>query len=119
MTSSVTLSFCGVARTGELEALARDFGLRLQRLDERAISCGVTLSCDSSGQNSAPVYTAKIHLALRDAQIHADSARRDGAGHAGAQAALLEAYENARRQLSTLQRERCPSPFALALRPLE
>jgi hypothetical protein len=58
------------------------------------------------GQDPAgETVSAKIHVSVPGAQIHADSVAPNGAGEADTFRALRGAFDSARRQLRDLQRD--------------
>jgi len=103
----ITLTFRDLDRSGALEDRARKLGSRLERYNERITQCHIMLEgppVTRSG-TQAP-YLVKIDLIVPGAQIHADSLHIDGAGHKDIYLALRDAFNNAKRQLQELQRDR-------------
>jgi hypothetical protein len=98
----LNVTFRRFERSGALEARVREIGERLQRCDPRITQCHISVLGDGAGDGSV---SARIHLSVPGAEIHADSANGAGAGHTDAFLALRSAYEGARGQLRSLQRE--------------
>jgi hypothetical protein len=109
MRSWLTLTFRDATQTGTLESRARELGARLQKLNSRITGCHMTFSRNASAKEASPTYAVKIHVALPGAQVHADSAPRNGVAHADPGSALRDAYESARRQVTQWHRERLQS----------
>ena len=98
----LNVTFRRFQRSGALEARIREVGERLKRGAPRITHCHVSVLGGAAGDGSVSV---KIHVSLPGAQIHADSADANGAGHSDAFVALQKAYEGARSQLRSLHRE--------------
>jgi hypothetical protein len=111
MISPVTLTFRQVPRSGALEASARDFGGRLQRLNDRMTACHILFEGAPETAGGAP-FRVKIHVSVPGAQIHAESARQADTGPAARHSPLRSAYENAKRQLERLKPSRGGSDLA-------
>jgi hypothetical protein len=101
MNSPVTLTFHHLARSGALEASARDVGGRLQRLNDRMTACHIVFEGTPESAGGLP-FRVKIHVSVPGAQIHAESARFADVGQAAIYSPLRSAYENAKRQLEKL-----------------
>jgi ribosome-associated translation inhibitor RaiA len=100
-----TITFRHIDHSGALEDRARKLGSRLERFSERIMHCHMTLEGDDRRDGGAP-YLVKIDLTVPGAQIHADSLHVDGAGHKDIYLALRDAFNNAKRQLQDLYRDR-------------
>jgi hypothetical protein len=98
----LNVTFRRFERSGALDARIREIGKRLQRCDPRISQCHISVLGGALGQ--VPVLV-RIHVSVPGAQIHADSANDAGPGHTDAFLALQKAYEGARSQLRSLQRE--------------
>lgn len=101
MNSPVTLTFRHLARSGALEASARDVGGRLHRLNYRMTACHIVFEGTPASAGGVP-FRVKIHVSVPGAQIHAESARLADIGKAAIHSPLRSAYENAKRQLEKL-----------------
>ncbi|HMA00685.1 MAG TPA: HPF/RaiA family ribosome-associated protein [Steroidobacteraceae bacterium] len=97
----MSITFRRFERSGALEARIREVGERLQRCDPRISQCHISVLGDDGDEHSVSV---RIHVSVPGAQIHADSAN-GGPGHTDAFLALQKAYEGARSQLRSLQRD--------------
>jgi ribosome-associated translation inhibitor RaiA len=106
MRPPITLSFRHLDRSGALEDRARNLGSRLERFNERITQCHITLEGPVTQSDTRAPYLVKIDLIVPGAQIHADSLHVDGAGHRDIYLALRDAFNNAKRQLQDLQRDR-------------
>lgn len=111
MNSPVTLTFRHLARSGALEASARDVGGRLQRLNGRMTACHIVFEGTPDTAGGVP-FRVKIHLSVPGAQIHAESARHGDAGEKAGHGPLRSAFENAKRQLERLRPSRGGSDLA-------
>jgi hypothetical protein len=98
----LNVTFRRFERSGALEARIREVGERLKRCDPQITHCRVSVLGDAAGGMSVAV---KIHLSVPGAQIHADSANAEGPGYTDVLLALRKAYDSARSQLRSLQRE--------------
>jgi hypothetical protein len=105
----MTLTFRHIDHSGALEDRARQLGARLERFSERITRCHMTLEGPGNGSNTGAPYLAKIDLNVPGAQIHADSLHVDGAGHKDIYLAMCDAFNNAKRQLQDLHRNRSRS----------
>ncbi len=103
MSSTLTLTFRRIARSGALEARAREIGERLRRSHDRVGHCHITVlgGSEEGGRDVA----VKIHVSVPGAQIHADGNAPDAARPEDVFEALRGAYESARRQLQDLRRD--------------
>jgi hypothetical protein len=77
----------------------------------------MTLEGPDNRRGGGAPYLVKIDLTVPGAQIHADSLHVDGAGHKDIYLALRDAFNNAKRQLQTLDRDRFRSTRSLKLQP--
>jgi hypothetical protein len=98
----LNVTFRRFERSGALEARTREIGERLQRCDPRITQCHISVLGAAAGDGSVSV---RIHVSVPGAQIHADSGNDGAPGHTDAFLALRKAYEGARSQLRSLQRE--------------
>ena len=100
----LNVTFRRFERSGALDARIREIGKRLQHCDPRITQCHISVLGGALGQ--VPVLV-RIHVCVPGAEIHADSANDGGPGpgHTDAFLALRKAYEGARSQLRSLQRE--------------
>jgi ribosome-associated translation inhibitor RaiA len=101
-----TITFRHIDRSGALEDRARKLGSRLERFSERITQCHMTLEGPDNRRDGGAPYLVKIDLTVPGAQIHADSLHADGAGHNDIYIALRDAFNNAKRQLQDLHRDR-------------
>jgi hypothetical protein len=108
MPPSLTLTFRHLERSGALEERARGLGSRLERFGQRIAQCHMTLE-GPEGRHGKASYLVKIDLTVPGARIHADSLHGDGAAHENIYLALRDAFNNAKRQLQDLHRERTGS----------
>jgi hypothetical protein len=97
------VTFRRFERSGVLDARIREIGERLRHCDPRITQCHISVVGGAPGE---PPVSVRIDVSVPGAQIHADSLNAGGPGHADAFLALREAYEGARGQLRSLQRER-------------
>jgi hypothetical protein len=97
----LNVTFRRFERSGALEARTREIGERLHRCDPRITQCHISV-LGAAGDDSVSVT---IHVSVPGAEIHADSANDGTPGHTDAFLALRKAYEGARSQLRSLQRE--------------
>jgi hypothetical protein len=111
MNSPVTFTFRHLARSGALEASARDVGGRLQRLNDRMTACHIIFEGTPKSAGGLP-FRVKIHVSVPGAQIHAESAPFVDVGQAAIHNPLCSAYENAKRQLEKLKPFRSDSDLA-------
>lgn len=103
MSSTLTLTFRRIERSGNLVARVRAIGERLRRSHHRISHCHITvLGASDEGVSGVVV---KIHVCVPGAQIHADGVAPDGAQHQDVFTALRDAYESVRRQLQDLHRD--------------
>jgi hypothetical protein len=109
MQTTIALTFRHLDRSGSLEHRARKLGSRLERFSERITRCHITLEGADTRCDARTPYLVKIDLVVPGAQIHADSLHVDGAGHEDIYLALRDAFNNAKRQLQELQRDRSRS----------
>jgi hypothetical protein len=98
----LNVTFHRFGRSGALDAHIREIAERLQRCDPRITQCHISVLGGAPGEASVSV---RIHVSVPSAQIHADSANDGGPGYTDALLALRKAYEGARGQLRSLQRE--------------
>src|ERR1700730_7498138 len=98
----LNVTFRRFERSGALEARTRESGERLQRCDPRITQCHISVLGGAAGDGSVSV---RIHESVPGAQIHADSANDGTPGGTGAFLALRKAYQGARSQFRSLQRE--------------
>jgi hypothetical protein len=96
----ITIAFRHLPRSSAVECCARGFGLRLQSLNARVTACHIVLEGRSGTEGAARQCSARIHLSVPGAEIHAESATQPGEAHGDAVNALREAYEDAKRQLA-------------------
>jgi len=101
MATMLNVTFRRFERSGALDAHIREIGERLQRCDPRITHCHISVVGGPPGDGSV---SAAIHVSVPGAEIHA-GANGGGPGHTDAFLALREAYEGARSQLRSLQRE--------------
>ena len=101
-----TITFRHIDHSGALEDRARKLGSRLGRFSERIMQCRITLEGPGDRRDGGAPYLVKIDLTVPGAQIHADSLHADGAGHKDIYIALRDAFNNAKRQLQDLHRDR-------------
>ena len=113
MQPHINITFHHIDHSGALEDRARKLGSRLQQFSGRIVQCHMTLEGPDNRRDSGAPYLVKIDLNVPGAQIHADSLHVDGAGHKDIYLALRDAFNNAKRQLQNLRRDR----FGLA-RPI-
>ena len=106
MRSRVTLTFRNIERCGALESRALELGSRLQRFDKRLTQCHMTLEGADGDVENIASYVIKIELSVPGAQIHADSLHGDNTGHADVYLAMRDAFDDAKRQLLDLHRNR-------------
>jgi hypothetical protein len=97
----LNVTFRRFERSGALQARTREIGERLQRCDPRISQCHISVLGGGDGSVSV-----RIHVSVPGAQVHADSANDGTPGRiTDAFLALRKAYEGARSQLRSLQRE--------------
>jgi len=101
-----TITFRHIDHSGALEDRAQKLGSRLGRFSERIMQCHITLEGPGDRRDGGAPYLVKIDLTVPGAQIHADSLHADGAGHKDIYIALRDAFNNAKRQLQGLHRDR-------------
>src|ERR1700722_2583822 len=101
-----TITFRHIDHSGALEDRARKLGTRLGRFNERIMECHMTLEGPGDRLYGGAPYLVKIDLSVPGAQIHADSLHADGGGHKDIYLALRDAFNNAKRQLQDLHRDR-------------
>ena len=97
----LNVTFRRFERSGALEAHIREIGERLKRCDPRITQCHISVLGGAPGQ---PSVSARIHLSVPGAEVHADSDDDGGPACTDAFLALRKAYEGARNQLRSLQR---------------
>jgi len=107
--SPIILTFHHIDRYGAVEERARKLGHHLARLNERITHCHITLQGPDDPDGGGAQYLVKIDLMVPGAQILADSLHVDGAGHRDVYLALRDAFNNAKRQLQDLHRDRSKS----------
>jgi len=112
-----TITFRHIDHSGALEDRARKLGSRLARFSERITQCHMTLEGPGNRRDRGAPYLVKIDLTVPGAQIHADSLHADGAGHKDIYLALRDAFNNAKRQLQDLHRDRYRPAHWLKLQP--
>ena len=112
-----TITFRHIDHSGALADRARQLGSRLGRFSERIMQCHMTLEGPGNRRDGGAPYVVKIDLTVPGAQIHADSLHTDGTGHKDIYLALRDAFNNAKRQLQTLDRDRFRSTRSLKLQP--
>jgi ribosome-associated translation inhibitor RaiA len=106
MAPTARINFQHADRSPALEARARELVERLYRFNERISACAVTVQGRPGSQLRGAPFVVKIELAVPGAQIHADSHHGPEIAHDDVYVALREAFENAKRQLQDLHRER-------------
>ncbi|MGC1524092.1 MAG: HPF/RaiA family ribosome-associated protein [Steroidobacteraceae bacterium] len=102
----LTLTFHHIDRSGALEERARKLGARLQRFSDRIMQCHMVFEGPDGRRDGGAPFCVKIELSVPGAHIHADSLRADGRGHEDIYLALRDAFNNAKRQLQGLHRDR-------------
>jgi Sigma 54 modulation protein / S30EA ribosomal protein len=102
----ITLTFRHIERSGALEARARELGSRLGRFNDRIMQCHIVFEGPDGGRHGGAPFCVKIDLTVPGARIHADSLDANGESHEDACLALRDAFENAKRQLQGLHRDR-------------
>lgn len=102
----MTLTFRHLDHSGALEDRARKLGSRLDRFCGRITQCHITLERPTNPRDTGAPYLVKFDLAVPGAHIHADSLHTNGAGHKDIYLALRDAFNNAKRQLQDLHRDR-------------
>jgi ribosome-associated translation inhibitor RaiA len=112
-----TLTFRHIDHSGALEERARKLGSRLGRFSERIMQCHMTLEGPGNPRDGGAPYLVKIDLTVPGAHIHADSLHADGTGHKDIYLALRDAFNNAKRQLQHLHRDRYTPAHLLKLQP--
>jgi len=100
------INFLHVDRSPALEERTRDLAERLCRFNDRISACSVTVQGPPGGQIKGAPFIVKIELTVPGAQIHADSQHGPEIAHEDVYVALRDAFENAKRQLQDLHRER-------------
>jgi hypothetical protein len=105
----MTLTFRHIDHSRALEDRARKLGARLERFSQRITQCHMTFEGPGNGSNAGAPYLVKIDLIVPGAQIHADSLDVDGGGHKDIHLAMRDAFNNAKRQLQDLHRDRSRS----------
>jgi hypothetical protein len=98
----LSVTFRHFVRSGALDARIREIAERLQRCDPRITQCHISVVGGGPGDLTV---SARIHVSVPGAQIHSDSANDGRPGSTDALLALRKAYEGARGQLRSLQRE--------------
>jgi hypothetical protein len=98
----LNVTFRRFERSGALDARIREISERLQHCDPRITQCHISVLGGDTGDGSVSV---RINVSVPGAEIHADSANDGGPGYTDASLALRKAYEGARSQLRSLQRE--------------
>ena len=109
MRPPMTLTFRHIDHSRALEDRARKLGARLERFSQRITQCHMTFEGPGNGSNAGAPYLVKIDLIVPGAQIHADSLDVDGGGHNDIYRAMHDAFNNAKRQLQDLHRDRSRS----------
>ena len=109
MHAPMTLTYRHIDQSDALNARARELTRRLQRFGERITQCHLTVEGRVGHQRKGGPYSVKIHLSVPGAEIHADSLHGDGTRHSDVYSALRGAFNNAKRQLQDLNRERITS----------
>ncbi len=102
MIAPLTVAFRHLPRSSPVECCARGIGLRLQSFHPRITACHIVLEGITGSAGAVRQCSARIHLSLPGAQIHAESEPQPGDAHGDSVNALREAYEDARRQLAQL-----------------
>jgi sigma 54 modulation/S30EA-like ribosomal protein len=113
MLPQLTITFRHVPRSGAVESAAREFGYRLELVNDRISACHITVERRATLEEGTGEYAVKIHLSVPGAQIHAESAQCSGARHLDARPALRSAFDNAKCQLESLKNFRVGSPQAV------
>jgi hypothetical protein len=106
MRPPITLTFRHIDHSGALEDRARKLGSRLGRFSEGIMQCHITLEGPGNRSDIEAHFLVKIDLTVPGAQIHADSLHVDGSAHKDIYLALRDAFNNAKRQLQDLHRDR-------------
>jgi hypothetical protein len=102
----LTLTFHHIDRSGALEERARKLGSRLGRFSGGITRFHMVLEGPGGGRDGGAPFCVKIDLTVPGAHIHADSLHADGRGHKDIYLALRDAFNNAKRQLQGLHRDR-------------
>lgn len=102
----ITLTFHHIDRSGALEERARKLAARLGRFSDRIMQCHMVFEGPDGGRDGGALSCVKIDLTVPGAHIHADSLHTDGSGHPDIYVALRDAFNNAKRQLQGLHRNR-------------
>ena len=106
ITAKSRVHFHNVDRSPAVEERARELLERLYRFNDRISACTLSVHGRPGGQLKGAPFTVKIELTVPGAQIHADSHHGTGVDHDDVYLALRDAFENAKRQLQDLHRER-------------
>jgi ribosomal subunit interface protein len=106
MLAPPTFSFRHVRRSAALDERVRELAQRLQKFNERIDHCHLTVERIDRGQDGLPPYAVHIDLSIPGAEIHADGASGADSDHGDVYAALDAAFNDAKRQLQDLHRER-------------
>jgi len=109
MLSPPILRFRQVQRSAVLEERVREMVQRLRRFNERIDHCHLMVERLDRGQDGlpgSPPYAVHIDLSIPGAEIHADGTSDTRSEHADVYAALNAAFDDAKRQLQELHRER-------------
>jgi len=104
-------SFRDVERSAVLDERVRELVQRLQRCHRRIDQCHLTVArgreiFGASAPGGPPPYEVRIDLSVPGAEIHAHSASGWTTEARDVFVALNAAFDDARRQLQELQRER-------------
>jgi len=98
MQSPLRVSFRGLAPSAGVESHARELAQRLQKINSRITACRITVQSEIDDRSREAQYSANIHLSLPGTLIRAGSPMR-----LDVSVALRSAFEDARRQLDSLQ----------------
>ena len=109
MHAPMTVTYRHIDQSDALNARARELTHRLQRFGKRITQCHLTVEGRVGRRRKGGPYSVKLHLSVPGAEIHADSLHGDGTRHNDVYSALRGAFDNAKRQLQDLNRERLSS----------
>lgn len=109
MHAPMTVTYRHIDPSDALNARARELARRLQRFGGRITQCHLTVEGRVGRQRKGGPYSVKVHLSVPGAEIHADSLHGGGSRHNDVYSALRGVFNNAKRQLQDLNRERLSS----------
>jgi ribosomal subunit interface protein len=105
MQTPLQITFRHMEPSAAVEARVREHVERLERFNERIISCRVVVETPPAHRNKGAPFQIKVDLAIPGRDISVHGARAERADHMDVYVALRDAFDSARRILQDHARE--------------